>query len=64
MELPGEPPFAIRARLLTPLDGGGTRHEPDALVEVDAGGRITFAGAAGDRPAEAAVAIDLRPWVV
>lgn len=64
MELPGEPPFAIRARLLTPLDGGGTRHEPDALLEVDAGGRITFAGAAGDRPAVAAVATDLRPWVV
>ncbi len=64
MDLPSGPPFAIRARLLTPLDAGGTRHEPDGLVVVDAAGRITFAGAAGDRADEAARATDLRPWVV
>ena len=64
MELPAGPAFAIRARLLTPLDAGGTRHEPDGLVVVDASGSITFAGAAADRPLEAASSIDLRPWVV
>ncbi len=31
---------------------------------VDAAGRIAFAGAAADRPDEAAGAIDLRPWLV
>jgi guanine deaminase len=61
--LPERPPFAIRARLLTPLGAGGNRHEPDGLLLVDAGGRIAFAGAAADRPQEAAEALDLRPWV-
>jgi guanine deaminase len=65
VDLPAAPPFAIRARLLTPLAAGGTLHEGDGLVEVDAAGRITFAGPAdlaGD--ARRAAAIDLRPWVV
>lgn len=58
------PPFALRARLLTPLAAGGTYHEPDGLLLVDEAGRFTFVGAAADRPAEAASATDLRPWVV
>jgi guanine deaminase len=58
------PPFALRARLLSPLADGGTRHEADGLVVVDEGGRISFAGAAASRPAEAAAALDLRPWVL
>jgi guanine deaminase len=62
--LPTRPPFSIRARLLTPLDGGGTAHELDALLTVDAGGRIAFAGAAASRPDEAAGAVDIRPWVL
>ena len=62
---PRRPPFALRARLLTPLAAGGTRHEPDGLLLVDAAGRLTFAGAAADRPAgRLAAAIDLRPWVL
>jgi guanine deaminase len=64
VELPIAPPFVLRGRLLTPLGDGGTRHEPDALVEVDAGGRIVHAGATKDRPGAAADAIDLRPWVL
>jgi guanine deaminase len=63
MDLPSAP-FAIRARLLTPLDSGGSQHEADGLIIVDDAGRITFAGTADDRPAEAVAAIDLRPWVV
>ena len=54
MDLPLSPPFAIRGRLLTPLDDGGTRHEPDGLLVVDDAGRIAFAGPAGERPDEAA----------
>jgi guanine deaminase len=62
--LPGAPPFVIRARLLTPLAAGGTRHEPDALVEVDAAGRITAVGPAADHPEAAMTAMDVRPWLV
>jgi guanine deaminase len=62
--LPLRPPFALRARLLTPLAAGGTYHEPDGLLLVDDAGHLSFVGAASDRPAEAATAIDLRPWVV
>ena len=58
------PPFAIRARLLTPLAAGGTYHEPDGLVVVDEAGRLSFVGAAADRPADAPIATDLRPWVI
>jgi guanine deaminase len=68
--LPARPPFAIRARLLTPLDGGAVADESDGLVEVGADGRISFAASFGER-AERAVGdgalsdvVDLRPWVV
>src|SRR3954452_9597596 len=64
MEFPTAPPFALRGRLLTPLDSGGTRHESDGLLVVDGAGRITFSGAAADRADEAANAIDLRPFVL
>ncbi len=64
--LPAEPPFVVRVRLLTPLSDGGTAHEPDALVAIDAEGRIAWVGAVDDHPdADAsAAAIDLRPLVV
>jgi len=64
--VPGAPPFVIRARLLTPLGTGGTVHEPDGLIVVDASGIITFAGAASDRPdvADRQDVMDLRPMVV
>lgn len=64
MELPAAPPYVLRGRLLTPVSDGGTRYERDALLAVDAGGRITFAGAASGQPTLADGAIDLRPWVV
>ena len=32
--LPGTPPFALRARLLSPLADGGLLHELDGLLEV------------------------------
>ncbi len=61
--LPAEPPFALRARLLTPLAGGGLRFEPDAKVEVDPAGRLASVSAWGGRAPEPSV-IDLRPLVV
>jgi guanine deaminase len=64
LDLPERPPFSIRARLLTPLAAGGSRHEADGLLVVDQAGRITFAGRAADRPAEAVAAVDVRPWVL
>ena len=63
-DLPDRPPFVLRARVLTPLAAGGTLHEPDGLLEVDAAGRLASVGPAAARPAEADAAIDLRPWVV
>jgi guanine deaminase len=64
VDLPVTPPFVLRGRLLTPLGGGGTFHDPDGLLVVDAGGRITFVGPASARPDLTTGATDLRPWVV
>jgi guanine deaminase len=61
---PTKPPFGIRARVLTPVAAGGTYHEPDGLLLVDATGRLAFVGEAAERPGDAATAVDLRPWVV
>ncbi len=62
---PSAPPFAIRARVLTPLAEGGTRYLSDGLVQVAADGRLSavteFADAADDQKADA---IDLRPHVL
>ena len=72
---PRNGPFALRARVLTPLASGGTRFLPDGVVEVDAAGRIAFvgeharwasaasarAGGDGHRPDHL---VDLRPWLV
>ena len=63
-DLPGRPPFALRARLLTPLASGDTQHEPDGLLVVDAAGRLAYVGPAKDRPADLDHAVDLRPWTL
>jgi guanine deaminase len=61
--LPKRPPFTLRARLLTPLDDGGTLHLPDARLDVDADGRLAAVAAWTDGAATASV-LDLRPMVV
>jgi guanine deaminase len=67
--LPDRPPFALRARILTPTEAGTTFH-PDGIVEVDAGGQIAWVGPAHLRPAPVeglaapAPEVDLRPLVV
>ncbi|HEY6057684.1 MAG TPA: amidohydrolase family protein, partial [Candidatus Limnocylindrales bacterium] len=43
-DLPERPPFALRARILTPLAAGGTREEPDGVLVVDGSGRIAWLG--------------------
>ncbi len=64
-DLPTEPPFILRARVLTPLATGGSLDIPDGLVVVDAMGRIAAVGPAEDRsPTERAAAIDLRGKVL
>jgi guanine deaminase len=62
-DLPLQPPFTLRARLLTPLDTGGHRHLPDARVAVGADGRIETVApwVDGDQSANA---IDARPMVL
>ncbi|HET9435412.1 MAG TPA: amidohydrolase family protein [Candidatus Limnocylindrales bacterium] len=68
--LPDRPPFTVRARVLTPLGGGGFAQFDDGVVSVDAGGRISGVGDAASGPASASAAgaasdaIDLRPWVL
>jgi guanine deaminase len=60
--LPERPPFALRARLLSPMTDGGVLDEPDGVLTVDATGRITRAGRWVDT--DARDALDLRPMVV
>src|SRR4051812_37206238 len=66
MHLPDRPPFALRARILTPLAAGGIADHPDGLIEVDAAGRIAWVGSAADRPADRPTPepVDLRPLVL
>ena len=54
------PPFAVRARLLTPLDKGGTRYISDGILRVDEGGRIAEVREAGSDEQ----AFDLRPMLL
>jgi guanine deaminase len=63
-DLPARPPFAIRARVLTPLAAGGSHDLPDGLVEVDERGCLGFVGATSDRPDLLPTAHDLRDLVV
>ncbi len=65
--IPSKPPFAVRARVVSPLADGGVLDLPDGLVAVDAAGRIASVSSvdgAGTSPAAVAAAVDLRPWVV
>ena len=61
--IPAEPPFAVRARLLSPLADGGYLDEPDGVLQVDAAGRLARVRAWVDDDAEASV-VDLRPLVL
>ena len=62
--LPEHPPFALRARLLTPLGAGGFRYEADARIEVDAAGKLTQVSAWNGSDAAVDATVDLRPMVI
>jgi guanine deaminase len=63
--VPSEPPFVVRARVLSPLTAGGTLDLDDGLVEVGADGRIAAVGPVANRPGGVQPGvIDLRPWVL
>lgn len=61
--LPASAPFALRARLLTPLARGGIRYEPDALLVVAADGTIGRVES-WDRAEAGTRVVDLRPMVL
>ncbi|MEO7395905.1 MAG: amidohydrolase family protein, partial [Candidatus Limnocylindria bacterium] len=62
-ELPGQPAFALRARLLSPLRGGGVLDELDGLIEVDARGRVASVGPWTEARSPEEV-IDIRPLLI
>ena len=62
--LPTHPPFALRARLLTPLGAGGFRYERDARIEVDAAGNLAQVAAWNGRDAAVDASVDVRPMVI
>ena len=62
--IPEQPPFTLRARLLSPLPETDYLWLADGVIEVDEHGRIRSVRAAADAPRAAETAIDLRPLVV
>jgi guanine deaminase len=62
-DLPAEPPFSIRARIVTPLGVGGSVDESDGLVEVDREGRVAWVGPASPRDPQTP-AVDARPMLL
>ncbi|HEX5240966.1 MAG TPA: guanine deaminase [Candidatus Limnocylindrales bacterium] len=67
----GSPPFALRARIISPSSGGGSGggsiDHPDGLLVVDERGRIAWVGSAADAAAPPGArddALDLRPLVL
>jgi guanine deaminase len=68
--LPTRPPFAIRARILTPIARGGSRYEPDGLLVVDSHGLILAVepwspeAVAEVRGRESTPVFDLRPMLL
>jgi guanine deaminase len=64
-DLPGAPPYALRARVVTPLSSGGTLDLADGIIVVDRDGRIAGVGPAADvPPADREAACDLRGRVL
>ena len=62
--MPSEPPFTLRARLLSPTADGAMLDEVDGLLGVDAAGRIARIGRWDARWPATEEVIDLRPMVL
>jgi guanine deaminase len=62
------PPLVVRAPVITPLDSGLTRFLPDAVVVVEADGRIAVVDDWDPRAVRATglaeAVVDLRPWLL
>ena len=59
-----QPPFTLRARILSPLRDADFLWLADGVIDVDDAGRIRSVRAAADAPRAAETAVDLRPLVV
>ena len=57
-------PTRCAARLLTPLDDGGTRYLDDALIDIDADGGVARVETWTDQVGSAGAAVDIRPLIV
>ena len=64
MRLPDRPPFVLRARVLSPLDGGGILDLRDAVLEVDDRGRIALVREVAPESEAPPEVADIRPFVV
>jgi guanine deaminase len=62
--LPSQPPYTLRARLLTPIGDQDMVWLGDAAISVDADGLLEAIGPWGAAPDDRVAAVDLRPWVV
>jgi guanine deaminase len=63
--LPSRPPFALRARVLSPRGDGSVLDLADGVVEVDVSGRISLVAASPAALSDlSSTTVDLRPWVV
>lgn len=60
---PSQGPYALRARLLSCLPGGGLLHELDGVLAVDSAGKIDYAGPAAQYHGSQSVT-DIRPVAV
>jgi guanine deaminase len=64
VDLPAVPPFTLRARVVSPLAGGGTLDLADGLIVVDGRGRIVSIEPVRAGQAVPDDVVDVRPWVV
>ncbi len=66
LDLPVRPPFALRARVVSPLRDGGVLDLADGFVEVGPDGRLVRVGPASDGPPgePAGPVVDVRPLVL
>lgn len=60
---PTKGPYALRARLLSCLPGGGLLHELDGILVVDTAGKIDYAGPAGRYSGNLPIT-DIRPMAI
>jgi guanine deaminase len=63
-ELPNQPPYTLRARLLTPVGESDMRWLDDAAIQVDADGRLVEIGPSPWGSEAVDGVIDLRPLVI